>query len=145
MKAIYLDMDGTFVDLYGVDNWLDDLKKESTRPYEVARPLVRLSDLARAIHKVQANGYKVGIISWTSKNGSKTYDQKVAQVKRKYVESHLPSVHFDEIHILKYGTPKQSVAPIGSILFDDEANNRENWNGVAFTEKNLIEKIYSLI
>ena len=40
-KKIWLDMDGTFVDLYGVENWLPMLRAEETTPYEIAKPLVR--------------------------------------------------------------------------------------------------------
>ena len=43
MKTYFFDMDGTFVDLYGVDNWLDDLINEKTRPYDEAKPLVNLA------------------------------------------------------------------------------------------------------
>ena len=38
-KILNFDMDGTFVDLYGVENWLDDLTNSRTRPYEIAKPL----------------------------------------------------------------------------------------------------------
>ena len=47
-EIVYLDCDGTWVDLYGVENWLDDLKNKSARPYEVAKPLVNLSKLTLA-------------------------------------------------------------------------------------------------
>ena len=36
---IYFDMDGTIADLYGVENWLNDLRTERTTPYEIATPL----------------------------------------------------------------------------------------------------------
>ena len=42
---IYFDMDGTIADLYGVENWLNDLRTERTTPYEIANPLC---DLERA-------------------------------------------------------------------------------------------------
>ena len=38
-KAIYFDMDGTIADLYGVENWLDYLVAEQTKPYREAKPL----------------------------------------------------------------------------------------------------------
>lgn len=31
-KMIWFDMDGTIADLYGVENWLEDLRNEVARP-----------------------------------------------------------------------------------------------------------------
>ena len=58
LRTINLDMDGTFVDLYGVDGWLEDIIARDTRPYEVARPLVNLSALARVLNNKQRKGYQ---------------------------------------------------------------------------------------
>lgn len=124
-KKIYFDCDGTFVDLYGVENWLDYLINSNPYPYMVARPLVNLSYMARLIHKAQKEGYKVGIISWLSKSGSEEYDRLVTTAKNEWLKRHLPSVTFDEIHIVKYGTSKASLGK--GILFDDEEKNRKEW------------------
>lgn len=124
-KKIYFDCDGTFVDLYGVENWLDYLINSNPYPYMVARPLVNLSHMARLIHKAQKEGYKVGIISWLSKSGSEEYDRLVTTAKNGWLKKHLPSVTFDEIHIVKYGTSKASLGK--GILFDDEEKNRKEW------------------
>lgn len=124
-KKIYFDCDGTFVDLYGVENWLDYLINSNPYPYMVARPLVNLSHMARLIHKAQKEGYKVGIISWLSKSGSEEYDRLVTTAKNEWLKKHLPSVTFDEIHIVKYGTSKASLGK--GILFDDEEKNRKEW------------------
>ena len=124
-KKIYFDCDGTFVDLYGVENWLDYLINSNPYPYMVARPLVNLSHMARLIHKAQKEGYKVGIISWLSKSGSEEYDRLVTIAKNEWLKKHLPSVTFDEIHIVKYGTSKASLGR--GILFDDEEKNRKEW------------------
>lgn len=124
-KKIYFDCDGTFVDLYGVENWLDYLISSNPYPYMVAKPLVNLSHMARLIHKAQKEGYKVGIISWLSKSGSEEYDRLVTTAKNEWLKRHLPSVTFDEIHIVKYGTSKASLGK--GILFDDEEKNRKEW------------------
>ena len=124
-KKIYFDCDGTFVDLYGVENWLDYLINSNPYPYMVAKPLVNLSYMARLIHKAQKEGYKVGIISWLSKSGSEEYDRLVTTAKSEWLKKHLPSVTFDEIHIVKYGTSKASLG--NGILFDDEEKNRKEW------------------
>ena len=52
----------------------------------------------------------------------------------------MASVHFDEINIVKYGTPKQIFARTeNDILFDDEEKNRDNWTGKAFDVNAIIE------
>ena len=134
MKAtIFFDMDGTIADLYGVENWLDYLINADALPYEIAKPLVRLSALARVLNRLQKQGYKIGVISWLAKNSDAIYDEKVTKAKQNWLKKHLASVMFDEIHIVKYGTPKQTFANTeNDILFDDEEKNRTSWTGKAY-------------
>lgn len=141
-KAIYFDMDGTIADLYGVTDWLEMLMNGNELPYAIAKPLVRLATLARLLNELQRNGYTIGIISWLAKNSNADYDERVTQAKKNWLNSHLKSVKFDEIHIVSYGTPKQDIVnyPHG-ILFDDEEKNRTNWTGKAFDEKNITETL----
>jgi len=138
--TIFFDMDGTIADLYGVNNWLDYLLASDTLPYEIAKPLVKLNSLARILNRLQRNGYKIGIISWLSKSGSDEYNNAVAEVKRDWLKRHLASVNFNEIHIVKYGTPKQMFAKTANdILFDDEKPNRDSWTGKAFDANEIIK------
>ena len=138
--TINFDMDGTIADLYGVDNWLEMLIAEDAFPYETAEPLLRLSALARRLNNLQKNGYNLAIISWLSKSGTDEYNAEVEAVKRKWLAKHLPSVKWDAIHIVPYGTPKQDFCgnPL-DILFDDEARNRDNWTGIAYDVENIME------
>ena len=140
MTTIFFDMDGTIADLYGVEGWLDCLIASDTLPYEIAKPLVRLSALARILNRLQKQGYRIGIISWLSKSGSTEYNEAVTEAKLEWLSKHLASVNFDEINIVPSGTPKQNFSKSASdILFDDEAKNRQNWNGQAFDVNNIIE------
>ena len=138
--TINFDMDGTIADLYGVENWLDYLIAGDVFPYENAEPLLRLSALARRLNNLQKNGYNLAIISWLSKSGTDKYNAEVEAVKRKWLAKHLPSVKWDAIHIVPYGTPKQDFCgnPLDT-LFDDEARNRENWTGRAYDVENILE------
>ena len=143
MKAtitINFDMDGTIADLYGVENWLDYLIAENPFPYENACPLLRLSALARRLNALQKQGYELAIISWLSKNGSDAYNAIVAEVKKEWLKKHLPSVAWDKIIIVPYGTPKENFcnSPF-DVLFDDEERNRTNWTGKAFDVNNILE------
>jgi len=138
--TIFFDMDGTIADLYGVENWLDYLIASDTLPYKIAKPLIRLNSLARILNKLQKNGYRIGIISWLSKNGTEDYNKAVTETKMNWLKKHLASVNFDEINIVEYGTPKQLFAKTkNDILFDDEAKNRNNWTGTAFDVNEILE------
>ena len=138
--TIFFDMDGTIADLYGVENWLDYLIASDALPYEIAKPLIRLNALARILNRLQKQGYKVGVISWLAKNSNTDYDEKVTKAKKEWLKKHLASVNFDEIHIVKYGTPKQMFAKTeNDILFDDEEKNRNDWTGKAFDVNEIIE------
>ena len=144
--VINFDMDGTIVNLYGVEDWLSMLQNEDTTPYEVAKPLVNFSHLARLLNKLLDKGATINIISWTSKSGSPEYNAAVAEVKKAYLAKHLPSVVFSNIFIVPYGTPKYTLAK--GILFDDEPKNREAWrkhNGTySYDETDIINILKAL-
>lgn len=144
-KAIYFDMDGTIANFYGVNGWLECLKAEDATPYEIASPLLRLSALAKVLNRLQKNGYKIGIVSWLAKNSNDEFDTKVTNAKIKWLKVHLKSVKFDEVHIVKYGTPKETVVdfPQG-ILFDDEEQNRKEWLGTAYDVNNIIDTLRAI-
>lgn len=143
--TINFDMDGTIADLYGVENWLDYLMNEDPTPYAVAEPLLRLCTLARRLNALQRAGYELAVISWLSKAGSEAYNNAVTATKMAWLEKHLPSVKWNEIHIVPYGTPKQNFckSPF-DILFDDEEQNRHNWTGQAFGVDEILEILKKL-
>lgn len=145
MRTIYFDMDGTIADLYGVNGWLDYLIAKDSTPYKIAKPLVRLSLLARYLNELQRKGYRIGIISWLAKNSNAEFDKAVTEAKMKWLKTHLASVQFDEINIVAYGTPKEMFSKSKmDILFDDETPNREKWIGEAFNEKMIFEILKAL-
>ena len=141
-KIINFDMDGTIANLYGVDGWLDDLNNKSERPYQLAKPLVNLSSLARILNRLQKNGYQVNIISWLAKNSNEDFDSRVTTAKREWLKKHLPSVSWNKVSIVAYGTPKSTCG--NGILFDDEERNRKEWNGIAYDANNIIEVLKGL-
>ena len=143
VRQINFDMDGTLCDFYGVDGWLDDLDNYNTRPYEIAKPLLNLSVLARYLNKLQSKGYTINIISWLSKTSTADFDERVTRVKLEWLKKHLKSVKFDNITIISYGTPKQNFGK--GILFDDETKNRDSWVGLAYDEKNILEILKNLL
>lgn len=148
--TIYFDMDGTIANLYGVENWLEKLRAEDVSPYVEAEPLVNMRELSRLLNDLQLNGVNLGIISWLSKDATKEYDKMVRRAKREWLMENLPAVEWDEIHLVKYGTPKHSCCRENfGILFDDNNAVREKWEkrGTAFDVENILEilEIFSLI
>lgn len=143
--TIWFDMDGTIANLYGVQNWLDYLMASDPTPYAIAKPLLRLNALARVLNNLQRKGYKVGVISWLAKNSTADYDEAVTKAKIDWLTKHLASVAFDEINIVRYGTPKHLFATCeADILFDDEEKNRNEWTGKAFDVNNILEVLKGL-
>ena len=142
MNSINFDMDGTIADLYGVEGWLDYITNKDTKPYEVAKPLVNLSVLARMLNKRQREGWEINIISWLPKCGNPEYNKRVANAKLQWLQNRMPSVKWDKISIIPYGMPKSSCG--NGILFDDEERNRIQWNGMAFNENEIFEILKKL-
>ena len=143
-RAIWFDMDGTIADLYGVPNWLEYLINSDPLPYKAAKPLVNMNTLARLLNRLQAKGYHIGIVSWLSKSGTESYNEAVTNAKLAWLNKHLHSVHWEEIVIINYGTPKHEAVSIEGILFDDEERNRTNWTGIAYDVENIIEILKGL-
>lgn len=129
MSRIVFDMDGTIADLYGVANWLPKLRAFDASPYQVARPLVNMSALARLIHRAQHKGNKVVVVSWLSKDSNAAYDAAVEKAKRDWLAAHMPSVKFDEMYFVAYGTPKENYTNGDGILFDDNDEIRAAFVG----------------
>ena len=142
-KEIWFDMDGTIADLYGIEGWLDYLIKEDVYPYANAKVMLNFSLMARLLNRLQKQGWKIGVISWTSKCGSENYNLAVETVKRAWLARHLPSVEWDEIRVVRYGTNKY-MACGGGILFDDEKGNRDSWEDMAYEPYQIMEVLKKL-
>lgn len=141
-RQINFDMDGTLANFYGVDGWLECLINGDATPYAVAKPLFNFSALARRLNALQRNGYEICIISWLAKNSTADFDARVAEVKKEWLKKHLPSVKWDKITIVPYGTPKSTCGE--GILFDDEEPNRKEWKGTAYNVENILEVLKKL-
>ena len=143
--TINFDLDGTLANLYGVEGWLPMLEAHDETPYVIAEPLLRLNIFARMINKLQREGYKIAVLSWLAKNADADYNERVTNAKLEWLANHLPSVVWDRISIVPYGTPKETFCetPL-DILFDDELKNRDNWDGIAYDVNDIIEILKNL-
>lgn len=144
MKAIYFDMDGTIADLYGYENWLEMLQAEDVTPYTDCKPLVDMQELDSILTEFTKKGITIGIISWGAMGGSKKYTQQVRKAKIAWCEKYLTCI--SEYHVVKYGTPKHSVAYIkDSVLVDDNADVRKAWkNGGIIDASNSEQMLETL-
>jgi hypothetical protein len=147
-KTLVFDMDGTIADLYAVENWLPMLRSEDSTPYRVARPMYEMTELAELLNLLKADGWKVVVTSWSSKQASREYDKRVRAAKVAWLKKYgFPA---DEIHVVKYGKSKSEVTKeIGGfqILVDDNAEVRAEWsNGATINaEHNIMEELVKLL
>ena len=141
---IWLDMDGTIADLYGVENWLEMLINHDETPYAIAKPLVRMCVLARLLNKVQRKGIEICVVTALAKNSTTEYDERVIEAKKIWLKTHLKSVQFDEIRFVPYTFTKNDVNSGNDILFDDEERHLTAWTGTAIHASRIIETLKSL-
>lgn len=141
--TINFDMDGTITDLYSVKDWLPLLRSYDPAPYAEAAPLLPMKVLAVILTYMKKAGHTVNIISWGSKCSTPAYDDAVAFAKRKWLKEQMPDFTFDNIFVVPYGTPKESLA--SGILFDDEEKNRTEWEKVDGNKAYTPEKIFEIL
>lgn len=147
-KVIVFDMDGTIADLYGVNGWLDMLRSENPKPYEIAKPMYDMSELIEILNELKEIGYIIAITSWLSMGGSKEYNNAVRIAKKQWLDDfHFP---YDEIHLVKYGTTKANCTrKLGGfqILIDDNEKIRQGWNlgTTVNANENIIEYLRELL
>ena len=147
-KILVFDMDGTIADLYGVENWLSLLHAENPLPYEIAKPLYDMDELAQILLQLKSKNYLIVVTSWGSLDASPEYMAKIRRAKKDWLYQY--NFPFDEIHIIKYGTTKANCTrKYGGyqILFDDNQKIRKGWNLGATVDanENIIEYLKKLL
>jgi len=127
-KMLVFDMDGTIANLYGVENWLTDLRNEKTAPYENAEPLYNMAELKEVLEALKNKGWKIAVTTWLTKDGSKEYNKRTAEAKKNWLAKY--NFPYDEIHCVKYGTTKANCTRKKGgfqILIDDNKKVRDGW------------------
>jgi hypothetical protein len=147
-KVLVFDMDGTIADLYGVQGWLEDLRSENPRPYEMAKPMYDMDTLASVLGLLRLKGWRIAIVSWLAKESTREYDELVRKAKREWLTKY--QFPCDEIHLVKYGTTKANCTrKLGGyqILVDDNAKIRQGWSlgDTIDANENILEKLADLI
>ena len=147
-KTLVFDMDGTIADLYGVKGWLDDLKKDSTRPYDVAKPLYEMDTLNSLLILMKDYGWRVAVTSWVANNATKEYAKAIKESKIAWLNK--MAFPYDEVHIVKYGSTKANATrKLGGIqiLVDDNEKVRAGWNlgGTIDANENILKALADLM
>ena len=148
-KILVFDMDGTIADLYGVDNWLDDLQNERTRPYEKCKPIYQEEMMNDLIARLKEVGYKIIITTWLAMNSTKEYKMQVRKAKLEWLDK--IQFDYDEIHLVQYGTTKadctRKYKGIEQILVDDNEEIRNGWHlgRTINAKKNILKELEKLL
>lgn len=147
-KILVFDMDGTIADLYGVENWLSDLRTENPRPYKVAKPMYEMDALNAILEAFKSQGWKIVVTTWLAKGSTKEYDNLVREAKLAWLkEKNFP---YDEIHLVKYGTTKANCTRRHGgfqVLVDDNEKVRKGWTlgKTIDANKNILDDLIDLL
>lgn len=147
-KMLVFDMDGTIANFYGVKGWLEDLKAENTRPYEIAKPLVDFEVLQTVLDMFRILGWRIAVTTWLAKGGSQDYNDRTRTAKIEWLEK--MGFEYDEIHLVKYGTTKANCTRGKAdyqVLVDDNEKIRKGWTLGDTIDANgdIIEELLKII
>lgn len=148
VKVLVFDMDGTLVDLYGVENWLADLRSFNPRPYQLAKPMYDVELLNAILLGLKACGWRIAVTSWLSKESNAEYDSLVRVAKMDSLNR--MKFPFDEVHLVKYGTTKANCTrKLGGyqVLVDDNEQVRNGWHlgSTINANENIIPMLLELL
>lgn len=147
---LWLDMDGTIADFYGVRGWIESLGRKDTKPYREARAIYNGHKMIRLLKEAKELGFNIGVISWSAKDCEKEYHDRITIAKKKWLERHGFLKLLDAIEITAYGKSKSNTCKKygAGILFDDDLRNIENWTlgkAIDASANNLLKVIKSLL
>lgn len=147
-KTLVFDMDGTIADLYGVTDWLKDLRAENPRPYVDAEPIYNMLVLNGILEMFKEMGWRIVVTTWLAKGSTPAYDALVREAKIEWLAKY--DFPYDEIHLVKYGTTKANCTRrIGGfqVLVDDNEQVRKGWTlgDTINANENIIEALLELL
>ncbi len=125
-KIVYLDMDGTIANLYGVKGWLEALRTEQEGLFINCEPLTTQEEL---LNFFPTEHYEIRICSMTPKEASDEYCKKVIEEKNAWLDKYFPIIT-TRIY-MKYGHNKNLKNSKNHILVDDNEIIRNNYKGLA--------------
>ena len=130
-----MDMDGTIADTYNVPDWLDQLRNESVKPFEMAEPLVSESTLLSLFtdeNIIICTMLPKGVALGTP------YADACQRAKQQWLERYFPSL--TNVLFMEYSNDK-SLGEYSKkcLLVDDSDVIRNNFNGYTLNASALLE------
>jgi len=129
---LYLDMDGTIADLYGIENWLPRLRKSDESIFIECKPIISEKEL---LNHFPTEKYEIIILSMTPLGATDEYCENVKTQKDIWLDKHFPSL--TKRIYRAYGHNKNLKNSQSAILVDDSAPIRESWRGIAINPADL--------
>ena len=74
-RTLVFDLDGTIVNFYGVQGWLEDIRNGNPRPYIVAEPLYNMDILISILNLLKLQDWEIVVTSWLAKGSTKEFDE----------------------------------------------------------------------
>lgn len=131
-KTVYLDMDGTIANLYGIENWLPRLRAEDKTIFLECEPMISEKEL---LDKFPTENFEMKILSMTPLNATENYCLDVINQKNEWLNKYFPSI---TKRIYKpYGHNKNLKNSKNAILIDDSEPIRNSWRGIAINPVEL--------
>ena len=124
--TVYLDMDGTIADLYGIEGWLDRLHNEDKTIFLECAPLISEKEL---LNRFPAEQYEIKILFMTPLGATDEYCANVAEQKSAWLDRYFPTL--TKRIYKKYGHNKNLKGSASAILVDDSAPIRATFRGTA--------------
>lgn len=153
-KAIWFDMDGTIYDLYGQENWLEQLRNKDSRVFYTGSPLQPVERLMQALKALKDNGWHIGVITWAPKGVDRgdPFFEDVVTMKQGWLAKHYPDLFPDllqSFYCIPYGEDKSLTAYHhwearkevieNQILVDDNMLVRQMWVDDNWTDFTAID------
>ena len=88
-QVVYLDMDGTIANLYGMENWLENLINEVEGLFLDCEPFITEEELLKFFPTEE---YELRICSMTPLNATEEYCQVVINEKNQWLDKYFPSI-----------------------------------------------------
>ena len=126
-QIVYLDMDGTIANLYGIVNWLEKLENEIAGLFLECEPFLTEQELQKYFPNDE---YELRICSMTPLNATEEYCQVVINEKNQWLDKYFPSITHRVY--MAYGTNKNLKNSVNHILIDDNETIRQSFKGLAF-------------
>ena len=129
---VYLDMDGTIADLYGIENWLPRLRASDEKIFLECEPIITEAEL---LNHFPTDKYEIKILSMTPLGATAEYCKNVEEQKNQWLDKFFPSL--TKRIYRAYGHNKNLKNSENAILVDDSEPIRNSWRGTAINPAEL--------